>query len=95
MGKFTLKRALTDPDLKTGVMLPVLKRTIPIEAIKQAQPFKPDSTWQELYLPTNQHNEGTCKFGCKVFYRSHPTAVVEYAVMHSLSYGHSHSPNQR
>ncbi len=92
---YTLARALKDPSLPVGVMLPVLARTIPAEIARDVAPgawAAAGPSWTEAYAP--MHWQGGCEFGCKVYARN-IKGRTQFAVSHSLTYGHRHSPQAR
>jgi hypothetical protein len=99
----TLARALRDPSLPVGTLLPVSADSVPLP-LRREQSARADSGWREVYCPTTPHGEWHgrtwveypqgCRFGCKLLARRQG-AVVRYAVLHSLTYGHSHSPSVR
>lgn len=101
----TLTAALKDPTLPVGEMIPVQATSIPAEVKRDAvrmlarimAGYAPSYTrkrtsWTEVYGPLD--TQGGCTFGCKLYARQQG-ATVRYAVHHSLTYGHSHSPNAR
>jgi hypothetical protein len=102
----SMAAAFTDPALPVGRMIPVVASTIPADIRRavarnvaaQVAVARPGTahlagrSWSEVYGPLD--SQGGCKFGCKLYARRQG-AVITYAVHHSLTYGHSHSPNAR
>lgn len=91
--KISLRTALSDPTLPVGEMLVIDSSTVPAWVKSEAKRNLPSVGWSEMYQPMQslQDEHSGCKFGCKVYGRRRG-AVIEYAVFHSLTYGHSHSP---
>lgn len=94
MRNVPLVMALTDPRFPVGEMVHVTAESVPSWLRRDFKAARTARGWAEAYQPTNQYGEGQCKFGCKVYVRRRG-AVREFAVFHSLTYGHSHSPNVR
>jgi hypothetical protein len=102
----SMAAAFTDPALPVGRMIPVIAATIPADIRRsvtrnfdaQRAVARPGTahlagrSWSEVFGPLD--TQGGCRFGCKLYARRQG-AVIAYAVHHSLTYGHSHSPNVR
>jgi hypothetical protein len=82
--------AVTSRNLPVGVILPVAAATIPA-SFKALTRRNPDpyarTSWGEVAMTD-------CAYGCKLYARRQG-AVTRYGVLHSLAYGHSHSPHAR
>lgn len=94
--RVTLTRAISDPALPVGEMLLISAATLPRWVRQEAKRATRGRGWTEMYQPLKslQSPESGCKFGCKVYARRRG-AVIEYGMVHSLTYGHSHSPKVR
>ena len=100
----TLTAAFKDPKLPVAEMIPVQSASVPADVRRdavtmvnrQAASHVPShrgrTSWMEVYGPLD--TQGGCVFGCSLYARKRGV-VVEYAVHHSLTYGHSHSPSAR
>lgn len=97
---YTYEQAMTDPSLPVGKMLMVHAASVP-RKFRNLDNY-PEPVWRELCAPmklTHYSVTGAppipaCEFGCKIYVRRQG-ATIRYAVLHSLTYGHSHSPNVR
>jgi hypothetical protein len=101
MRPVTLAQAFTDPTLPVRTILPVQHATVPADWRRDAtrmlrdrisRQVRSSMSWLEVCGPLE--SQGGCCFGCKLYARQRG-AVVEFSVFHSLTYGHSHSPNAR
>lgn len=103
MSLHALAVALRDPSLPVGTMLPVSAATVPTPLRRETN-ARATSGWSEVYAPMSARGEWFgrewvnypegCRFGCKLYARRQG-ATVRYAVLHSTTYGHSHSPSAR
>jgi hypothetical protein len=104
MNMVDMTRAFRDPALPIETMLPVRAATVPADvrrqgrrmvldrAQAQARGFRTRTSWTEVFAPLD--TQGGCRFGCKLYARLQG-ATVRWAVCHSRTYGHSHSPDVR
>ena len=93
---YSLVTAMSDAALPVDTMLPVLARTVDQGVVRDFTSgwLRGDlgKSWREAYAPMG--GAGSCTFGCKVYARR-LRGRVQFAVLHSLTYGHSHSPSRR